>query len=216
MRTDYVLIDFENVQPDALGVLDQEHFKLLVFVGANQAEVPFELAAALQRMGPRAEYIKIAANGANALDFHIAFYIGQLAAIDVSAYFHVISKDTGFDPLIQHLRSKKIYAARAASIDAIPLVQAANSKSPEDRLEVLIGRLHQLKAAKPRALRTLASTVAARFQRQLAAPEVTALIQALQDRGLLAVTENHHVHEGRYGLGLKRHRAPGKYQRVQK
>lgn len=171
MRTDYVLIDFENVQPDALGVLDQEHFKLLVFVGANQAEVPFELAAALQRMGPRAEYIKIAANGANALDFHIAFYIGQLAAIDVSAYFHVISKDTGFDPLIQHLRSKKIYAARAASIDAIPLVQAANSKSPEDRLEVLIGRLHQLKAAKPRALRTLASTVAARFQRQLAAPQ---------------------------------------------
>ncbi len=49
MRTNYVLIDYENVQPDALCILDAEHFKVIVFVGATQTKVTFETAAALQR-----------------------------------------------------------------------------------------------------------------------------------------------------------------------
>ena len=130
MRTNYVLIDYENVQPEALSVLDEEHFKVLVFVGASQTKLAFEAAAALQRMGNRAEYIKISGNGSNALDFHIAFYIGQLASSDPTAYFHIISKDTGFDPLIQHLKSKKLFAARSCDVSEIPLVKVANTKSP--------------------------------------------------------------------------------------
>ena len=82
MRTNYVLIDYENVQPNSLAGLDAEHFRVLVFVGANQNKLTFEIAAAIQKLGPRAEYVRIAGNGANALDFHIAFHIGQLAAQD--------------------------------------------------------------------------------------------------------------------------------------
>jgi len=41
MRINYVLIDFENVQPESLAVLQQDHFKVMVFVGANQTKVPF-------------------------------------------------------------------------------------------------------------------------------------------------------------------------------
>ena len=52
MRTNYVLIDYENVQPSALSVLEKEHFKVVVFVGANQAKVAFDVAAQLQRLGP--------------------------------------------------------------------------------------------------------------------------------------------------------------------
>jgi hypothetical protein len=37
MRINYVLIDFENVQPESLAVLQHEHFKVMVFVGTNQA-----------------------------------------------------------------------------------------------------------------------------------------------------------------------------------
>lgn len=77
MKTNYVLIDYENVQPEAMAVLGQEHFKVIVFVGANQTKVTFEVASALQKFGDRAEYIKITGNGSNALDFHIAYYIGR-------------------------------------------------------------------------------------------------------------------------------------------
>ncbi len=98
MRTNYVLIDFENVQPDSIGALDQDHFKVVVFVGANQTKLPFDVVAAIQRMGNRAEYIKISGNGSNALDFHIAFMIGRISVQEPDAVFHVISKDSGFDP----------------------------------------------------------------------------------------------------------------------
>ena len=107
LRTNYVLIDYENVQPEVLPGLDADHFKVLLFVGANQAKLSFDIVSAMQRLGTRAEYIKIAGNGSNALDFHIAFYIGHLAAQDQTGYFHIISKDTGFDPLIQHLSRRR-------------------------------------------------------------------------------------------------------------
>lgn len=124
MRKNYVLIDFENVQPENLAALNNEHFHVRVFVGANQKNVALKIVKALQPMGERAEYIEISGNGKNALDFHIAFYIGQLAAKDDAAYFHIISKDAGFDPLIAHLKTRNISAAREADIGEIPLVKA--------------------------------------------------------------------------------------------
>jgi hypothetical protein len=59
LRTNYVLIDHESVQPKALAMLDQDHFRLMVFVGAMQAKLNFETAAAVQRLGARAQYVKI-------------------------------------------------------------------------------------------------------------------------------------------------------------
>ena len=113
MRTNYVLIDYENVQPDSLAGLDAEHFTVVCFVGAGQNRLSFDVVDAMQRLGHRAQYVKIAGNGPNALDFHIAFYIGDLAAADPTAYFHIISRDTGFDPLIAHLKARKVPVVRS-------------------------------------------------------------------------------------------------------
>lgn len=59
----------------------------------------------MQRLGSRATYINLSGNDSNALDFHIAFYTGILVTRDPYADIYVISKDTGFDPLLQHIRS---------------------------------------------------------------------------------------------------------------
>jgi hypothetical protein len=189
LRTNYVLIDYENVQPEALSALDAEHFKVIVFVGANQAKLTFETAAALQRMGSKAEYVKISGNGSNALDFHIAFYIGQLAGHDSTAYFHIVSRDTGFDPLIQHLKTKKIFAARSRDVHEIPLVKASNSKSPPEKIAVVVTNLQQRGASKPRTVKTLLSTISAVFQKQLTEPEVDALLTELQHKGYITINE---------------------------
>ena len=187
MRTNYVLIDFESVQTRSLEQLTHNHFKIIVFVGASQAKLPCELAMSLQRLGSRAEYIKMSGHGSNALDFHIAYYIGRLAAEEPSAYFHIISKDTGFDPLIQHLRSKKILAGRVRTIADIPVVKASNSKSPQERIAVILPKLQQLKAAKPRTVKTLSSTIASLFQNRLSEEEVAFLVQSLANEGHLDV-----------------------------
>lgn len=187
MRTNYVLIDFESVQTRSLELLTHDHFKVIVFVGANQGKLPFELALSLQRLGSRAEYIKISARGPNALDFHIAYYIGRFAAEEPSAYFHIVSKDTGFDPLIQHLRSKKILAGRVNTIADIPAVKASNSKSPHERIALILARLQQLKASKPRTVKTLSSTIASLFHNYLSEDEVASLIRSLVNQGYLEV-----------------------------
>lgn len=190
MRNNYVLIDYENVQPEGVGVLDQEHFKVIVFVGANQAKVSFEVASLLQRLGSRASYVKIMGNGPNALDFHVAFYIGQIAASDPDAYFHIVSKDTGFDPLIAHLKTRKILACRSRDVADMPIVKAANSKSLPERIAVVIANLQQRGASKPRTIKTLSSTIGSLFQKALLDSEVASILKALQDKGYVTVNDN--------------------------
>jgi hypothetical protein len=189
MNKNYVLIDYENVQPEAMAALEREHFIVLVFVGANQAKVTYEVASVLQRMGDRAGYIKIAGNGSNALDFHIAYYIGQLAAKEPDARFHIVSKDTGFDPLIQHLKTKKISVSRVKNISDLPSVKVAVSKSAPNRVAVVIENLKNRGASNPRTLKTLASTINALFQKSLSAAEVESIIAELKKKGVVIVNQ---------------------------
>lgn len=188
MRTNYVLVDFENVRPESLEQVADEQFRVFVFVGASQMKLPFEFVASLQRLGLRAEYIKISGNGPNAMDFHIAYYIGRLAAFDSNGYFHIVSKDRGFDPLIQHLKSQKILAGRVNAISQIPLIKLANTISPAERLESCLARLQQLKTSKPRTVKTLSSTIASVFQKLLSDDEVAIVIQELINRGYIEIT----------------------------
>jgi hypothetical protein len=188
VRTNYVLIDYESVQPASIAVLEQECFKVMIFVGEKQAKVSFEVAASLQRLGAKAAYVKMAGSGPNALDFHIAFYIGQLSAAEPDAYFHIISKDTGFDPLVAHLKTKKIFAARSKDVSEIPMVKTSNAKTPTDRLAAVLANLRQRGASKPRTVNTLSSTINALFQRSLSEAELTSLLESLKQQGVISIS----------------------------
>lgn len=193
MRTNYVLIDYENVQPKSLAALNGGvPFKVFVFVGANQAKVSFEVAQTVQLLGDQARYIKIAGNGPNALDFHMAYYIGHLAAQDAEAFFHIISKDAGFDPLITHLKSRKILARRSKEIEEIPILKAASpakaAAKPEDKIEMVLTNLRQRGEAKPRSIKTLSSTIKSLFSMQLDDTALTTLLNALKANGYIEVS----------------------------
>jgi len=119
MKSHVILIDFENVQPTTVGAWRGGACQIKVFVGMRQSKIPLSTARALQVLGPDAEYIQIDGSGRNALDFHIAFYIGRLAAQKPGAHFHVVSEDTGFDPLIQHVKTLGILCDRVNSIGEV-------------------------------------------------------------------------------------------------
>lgn len=187
MKTNYVLIDYENVQPDDIDTLHHEHVRVIVFVGPHQTKITFEKAAALQRMGANAEYVRLSGSGANALDFHIAYYLGQLATKDSTAYFHIISRDTGFDPLVKHLKERKLRACRVQTIGEIPILKPVNPKSSPDRAALLVANLQKQGAARPRTVATLSSSISHTFQKQLTAQEVSALVSELKKKGLIKV-----------------------------
>lgn len=214
MITKYILIDFENVQPKDLSVYDVEDSKIIVFVGANQKKVPVELAKALQPFGGKAEYIQITGSGSNALDFHIAFYIGLLVKQDSSAHFYIISKDKGFDPLIRHLKAKGIPVTRLLNVsnrplanpknkimpvaklrddNNIPLVRSTNKKSSSEKIETIIENFQQRGSAKPRTVKTLSSTINSLFPKKLSDKELTILINALKNKKFLTVSDTNKV-----------------------
>lgn len=140
-------------------------------------------------MGERASYVKISRSGPNALDFHIAFYIGQLSLQDSSPYFHIISKDTGFDPLIQHLKGRKILAARWRDVTEIPLLKVSNAKSPGEKMAVITAHLQSRGSARPRKVKTLSNTINALFQNQLREADLVALINELQAQALISIAD---------------------------
>jgi len=193
VKTDYVLIDFENVQPKDLSLLAGHPFRIMVFVGANLGRIPFELAKALQSMGENAKYVQISGSGPNALDFHIAFHLGALATKDPEGYFHVISKDKGFDPLVRHLEEQGIRVRRSRDLAEMPIPGIVSPKTGNERIDTdkridtIVKNLASRSHSRPRRRKTLASSINALFLKKLEPSEVDALIEALQQRGLITV-----------------------------
>lgn len=121
MSITHVLIDFENVQPEGLSLLkDRPSYTVHVFIGATQTTVPVaKLLMPLQDLGARGKVIQATGTGPNALDFHIAFTLGQLSEIEKEDCFRIISKDKGFDPLVAHLIGLGRKVARHESVQAM-------------------------------------------------------------------------------------------------
>lgn len=188
MRTNIVLIDAENVQPDSLERLKEDHFRVLLFVGSNQRRLDLAVVKAVQALGRNAEYIQISGNGPNALDFHIAYYIGKYAGEIPNAYFHIISQDKGFDPLIAHLKENKVFCGRSASVQDIPLLKAAAKLPPLDRGEQFLRAKLRGAANGPGTLIKLKNAVAVHFRKLLSEEEVLAIIEALQAAGRIEVS----------------------------
>ena len=120
MSHHFVLSDFENVQFTDIGSLKPGECRIKVFIGQNQTKLPVELFEALRPFGADADLVRITGAGPNALDFHIAYYIGRLAIEFPSSTFTIISADTGFDPLIKHLATQNISSKRINKIPAAP------------------------------------------------------------------------------------------------
>ena len=187
MPTNYVLIDFENVQPKNLNILANHPFKVFVFIGANQTKVPRHVAVAMQALGDKARYVEIDGSGPNALDFHIAYYIGELSAADPSGSFHVISKDRGFDPLIRHLKGKKIRVRRESDLAEIPNLRIPKKAKKDDKIEAIVKNLVGRGHTRPRKVKTLQNTINNLISETLTEAELAALVKELEKRKLIVV-----------------------------
>ena len=195
MSKHYILIDYENVQTKSLSVLQgapNQAFRIMVFVGANQSKLPVELVSSMQGFGDKAQYVLITGSGRNALDFHIAYYLGALTERDPNGIFHVISKDTGYDQLIRHLKGKKINAARQKDLFEIPWLSSANKKPADEQISAIVKNLSATRGnARPRKVKTLKNSINSLFGNKLEPEKIDNLVKELQERKFIVVK-----HEG--------------------
>lgn len=187
MRTNHVLIDWENVQPDSLELLNREDVRVYLFTGALQKSIPTSTAAALQPLGSRAQYIQMARSGRNALDFHIAFYIGRLSATEENPYFHVIAKDKDLDVLIEHLKAQKIFCTRSVKVTDMPFIKLSVAKSPKERMALVADFLRAPANTLPTTRKRLAGVIKARLDKSITGEDIEAVVQAMIDDGFAVI-----------------------------
>jgi hypothetical protein len=186
---DYILVDYENIQAIRISALNAKKFAVYIFVGKSQNRIPFDLVEHMQKFGSMAEWIKIEGNGPNALDFHIAFTLGVLATANPHAHFYIVSKDTGFDPLVNTLDKKGISCKRIKSVEELlPKPNHGKEGTLTDNPAYILDKIKN--SPKPRSEKTLRNTIAALFNKQKSAEEVAAIIEEMKSRKLISINLN--------------------------
>ena len=188
-----LLVDFENVQQVELARLD-DSYRVIIFVGADQKSVPFDLVTRAQQLGSRVEWQKITGNGSNALDFFIAFQLGRVFDKTPRPECLVLSRDKGFDPLIKFLNTGGLKCRRITSLGELhhKSAPAAPTPAPEDpklrRVVEVLGKLE--KRGRPRKRKTLSQCISAMFQKKIHQQEVDHVINAMLTNGLISEANN--------------------------
>lgn len=191
----WILVDYENVRPTDFDPERQRDTHILVFLGANQSKIPADLVMALQAFGADARYIQCAASGKNALDFHIAFYLGDIAPRHPGDQFHVVSADKGFDPLLRHMRTA--YNIKVQRHAALPQIPADAKKAPAKKTIAKAGASPSVEEvrkalaaagnARPRKVNTLRNWISTRFGGRMSEQELDATVANLRSRKLIIV-----------------------------
>ena len=97
-----LLVDYENIGKIDLKAIPAG-VRVLFFFGASQKSVPKEFLKDALRLGERFMPLDIEGQGKNALDFHIAYYLGESLTREPTLECAILSRDKGFDVLVRHL-----------------------------------------------------------------------------------------------------------------
>jgi hypothetical protein len=186
MSDKFLLIDYENIQKVNLSDVP-DNILVRIFVGQSQKNIPFELVQQAQRFGNCIEWIKVEGQGSNALDFHIAFYMGKLQTEHKRASFIILSKDKGFDPLIKHINNLKGNCRRINSLFELSTV--TDNYSKDQNLKRTIELLSKIeKSKRPRKRTTLSQHISSFFQKKMNDSEIDKIIDYLFIEKLVSET----------------------------
>jgi hypothetical protein len=186
----FILIDFENVQKIDLGLVDTQDTEIIIFVGKSQSKIPFALVQKTQKLGDRVRWLKIAGDGKNNLDFHIAFELGRLRekhARDTS--FVILSKDSGYDSLIRYVSESGVPVKRIAN-----LAELSDSKKqlPRSRFtQDVLANLGKISSKKlPRTRGTLKKHIESLLRDRANPGEIDEIIEEMFVTGRVSEANN--------------------------
>lgn len=182
-RTQYVLIDFENVQPSLEPLLKVENVRVILFVGAKQTQIPVDIVMAMQQLGSRASYQRLSVNSKNTLDFAIACEAGKLWSREATAAVHIISKDKDFDGWISNEKANKKVVFRVESAEQLAFLKTV---TPPTAIEVKT-KLAAMGNARPRKLSTLKNHLRAAYSLEPESKELSKILKDLQQAKVISV-----------------------------
>lgn len=112
LPTNHVFVDFENVHAIDPAVFGHKSVSFTLLLGPAQKKLDAALVEQLLNHAGTVELVRLTEPGKNALDFALAYYLGRAVQSDPLGFFHIVSHDKGFDPLVEHLRHRHVRARR--------------------------------------------------------------------------------------------------------
>lgn len=188
MKTNYILIDLENIQPPNIPSSNGIPIIVFVFLGQNQTKLPRGLVVSLQSLDD-VRYVEIQGNGKNALDFHMAYFLGKLSEKDKNSYFHIVTRDKGFDPLIKYLKGEKVWIQRVEDLSEIWVFKMNQLSSNQERAVDYEKFLKALGKSKPRRLNPLINSIKAHFMETLDESQINEIVSILKSRNTISVKD---------------------------
>jgi PIN domain len=203
----HIFVDYENVQAIDLDVIGSKGVTFTLLIGAQKKKLDVELVEQLVMHAASVELVRMTASGRNALDFTLAYYVGRAVAADPSGYFHIISKDAGYDPMIRHLRSRSVRIRRHDAFSELTFSYPQKLKGPasdgallpardsgkavtptnDDPMARILMHLRKQVNNRPRRRKTLVSHLAGLLGKQSTDAGIEQLIERLVEEGSVAI-----------------------------
>lgn len=183
----WAFVDYEN-----LGTLEgiplTGFTRVLVFLGAQNPRIQLGTMPG-DRFVPL-EILQLRQTSANNVDFHLAFFLGQMhAQAPAEIKFEVFSGDQGYDPLLKFLNQQGRSCVRRpggkvkAGSKAVPKAKAEalnkGSMLMLKRLQAMDGR------NRPRKAEKLQNWIKAQLGERFPGEDAAGVVKVLQTRGVL-------------------------------
>ena len=137
----HIFVDYENIKSVDPAIFGIEKATFTLVLGPQNRALDVSLIELMLTRAAAVELIRLSEAGRNAVDFALVYYLGRKVASDSASHFHLISKDTGYDPLIEHLRSRHLRVRRHEDFAALLLaVKKIGTATPSRMAEPSPGK----------------------------------------------------------------------------
>ncbi|MEB3180325.1 MAG: PIN domain-containing protein [Nostocaceae cyanobacterium] len=193
LKKTILLVDYENIQNIDLSLVQKQDIDIKIFLGQSQNKIPLELVQITQQFGQRVEWIIIEGSGSNALDFHIAFFLGKLSQDSGNSSFIILSKDKGFDPLIKYISKQNVRCQRIQSLSELSKDKDLLISQNKDLVAKIIDNLSKIqKNKRPKTRKTLHQYIKSLLiQKKLSEQEIDTLMDTLFLEKKVSEVSNH-------------------------
>lgn len=192
MSKTIIYVDYENMGNLKKLVPIDGHY--IFFIGSTQTSIPKSLVLATNNI--KVEWVAIEGSGKNALDFHIAYFLGTKELEPETLHF-ILSKDTGYDPLIAFInkKSKKEIAKRIISLEDLKPKNRENKTCDIDPdYKTLFNFLNSFaKVRRPKSEAKLESFIKTQVFQKKSDTEIRELIEELYRNKVISKGVNNRI-----------------------
>ncbi len=188
----FVYVDYENMgNIKKLLPIEGQYF---FFIGNTQNSIPKSLVMATN--GIKVEWIAIEGSGKNALDFHIAYYLGKNVSSPDTMHY-ILSKDKGYDPLVLSINktAKSEIVKRIISLEDLKSHDVKeNTENVDPNYTTLVSKLNSMaKSKRPKSEKKLESFIKTQVFSKMEDSAIKKLIDELYRNKIISKGQNNRI-----------------------